>query len=233
MVESMVIDRKSGFTQKERDAVYRAIRERRDVRSGYLPSPLENGVLLRLLDAAHMAPSVGLMQPWRFILVRDAAQRARVHEIFTRAREAAAALYAGDRRELYARLKLEALLEAPQHLCVVCDANSEQGHALGRHSMAETPAYSVVCAIQNLWLAARAESIGVGWVSILDPVAMKDLLRIPPEVELVAYLCIGYVEEFAPCPDLERVGWEERAGLASVLREEFFDRSLQLGEKTR
>lgn len=164
-------------------------------------------------------------------MVRDLAQRARVHEIFQRAREAAAALYAGDRRELYARLKLEALLEAPQHLCVVCDTNSEQGHALGRHSMPEMPAYSVVCAIQNLWLAARTEGIGVGWVSILDPAAMKDLLRIPAEVDLVAYLCIGYVEEFAPRPDLERVGWEERASLLSVLREEFFDRSAQPGEK--
>jgi 5,6-dimethylbenzimidazole synthase len=93
------------------------------------------------------------------------------------------------------------------------------------------PAYSVVCAIQNLWLAARTEGIGVGWVSILDPAAMKDLLRIPAEVDLVAYLCIGYVEEFAPRPDLERVGWEERASLLSVLREEFFDRSAQPGEK--
>ncbi|MGB8029133.1 MAG: 5,6-dimethylbenzimidazole synthase [Terracidiphilus sp.] len=233
MVESMVTNRQSSFTQAETDAVYRAIRERRDVRSGYLPRPLENDVLLRLLTAAHRAPSVGLMQPWRFIVIRDTEQRARVREIFLRAREAAAALYEGDRRELYARLKLEALLEAPQHLCVVCDANSEQGHALGRHSMPETPAYSVVCAIQNLWLAARAEDIGVGWVSILDPLAMKDLLRIPPHVELVAYLCIGYVEEFAPRPDLERVGWEERASLASVLRDEFFDRPTQLGEQAR
>jgi 5,6-dimethylbenzimidazole synthase len=233
MVESMVANRQSGFTQAERDAVYRAIRERRDVRSGYLPHALENDVLLRLLAAAHMAPSVGLMQPWRFIVVRDTAQRAKVHEIFLRAREASAALYSSDRRDLYARLKLEALMEAPQHLCVVCDANSQQGHALGRHSMQETPAYSVVCAIQNLWLAARAEGIGVGWVSILDPVAMKDLLKIPPEVELVAYLCIGYVEEFAPRPDLECVGWEERTSLASVVREEFFDGSEELGKKTR
>lgn len=227
------MERKSGFTQEERDAVYRVIRERRDVRTGYLPRPLEDEVLLRLLSAAHMAPSVGLMQPWRFIVVRDAAQRARVHEIFLRAREAAAALYEGDRRELHGRLKLEALLEAPQHLCVVCDLNSEQGHALGRHSMLETPAYSAVCAIQNLWLAARAEGIGVGWVSILDPVAMKSLLRIPLEVELVAYLCLGYVEDFASRPDLERVGWQERASLTSVLREEFFDRFAQTGENTR
>jgi 5,6-dimethylbenzimidazole synthase len=198
-----------------------------------LPRPLENDVLIRLLNAAHMAPSVGLMQPWRFIVVRDEAQRARVHEIFLRAREAAAALYEGDRRELYARLKLEALLEAPQHLCVVCDANSQQGHSLGRHSMPATPAYSVVCAIQNLWLAARAEGVGVGWVSILDPAAMKKLLGIPPQVDLVAYLCFGYVDEFAPRPDLERVGWEQRASLASVVREGSFDGSTELGEKTR
>jgi 5,6-dimethylbenzimidazole synthase len=233
MVESMVMEHRRGFSQEEKEAVYRAIRERRDVRSGYLSRPLENDVLLRLLSAAHMAPSVGLMQPWRFIVVRDTKKRARVHEIFTRARDAAAALYTGERRALYARLKLEALLEAPQHLCVACDPNSEQGHALGRHSMLETPAYSAVCAIQNLWLAARTEGIGVGWVSILDPAAMKRLLRIPPRVELIAYLCIGYVEEFASRPDLEQVGWQERASLTSVLREEFFDRSAQRGGNTQ
>ena len=180
-----------------------------------------------------MAPSVGLMQPWRFIVVRDETQRSKVHEVFLRAREAAAARYAGDRRELYSRLKLEGLLEAPQHLCVVCDANSEQGHALGRHTMPEMPAYSVVCAIQNLWLAARAEGIGVGWVSILDPAAIKDMLRIPAQLELVAYLCIGYVDEFASSPDLERFGWEWRTSLTSVLREEFFDCAVQVEESTR
>jgi len=233
VVEGVVTGRGSGFTQAEREAVYRVIRERRDVRSGYLPRPLENDVLIRLLSAAHMAPSVGLMQPWRFIVVRDETQRSKVHEVFLRAREAAAARYAGDRRELYSRLKLEGLLEAPQHLCVVCDANSEQGHALGRHTMPEMPAYSVVCAIQNLWLAARAEGIGVGWVSILDPAAIKDMLRIPAQLELVAYLCIGYVDEFASSPDLERFGWEWRTSLTSVLREEFFDCAVQVEESTR
>jgi 5,6-dimethylbenzimidazole synthase len=233
MVESMVTARANEFTLQERDAIYRVIRERRDVRTGYLPRPLGDEVLFRLLKTAHMAPSVGLMQPWRFIVIRNTEQRARVYDIFLRAREAAAALYVGDRHELYARLKLEALLEAPQHLCVVCDPNSQQGHALGRHSMPETPAYSAVCAIQNLWLSARAEGIGMGWVSVLDPAAMKNLLRIPAEVELVAYLCIGYVAEFAACPDLERVGWEQRASLASVLRDEFFDRPAQPREKAR
>jgi len=170
------------------------------------------------------------MQPWRFIVVRDPAQRARVHEVFLHANEAAAVGYTDERGALYAQLKLEGLLEAPQHLCVVCDTASKQGHGLGRRSMPETSTYSVVCAIQNLWLAARAEGIGVGWVSILDPYAIKDLLRIPPGAELVAYLSIGYVEEFAERPDLERAGWEERASLASVLRSEYFDQPYLLEE---
>jgi len=229
VVESVVTNKKC-FSQDEKEAVYRVLRERRDVRSGYLPRPLEDATLYRLLDAAHSAPSVGLMQPWRFIVVRDRSQRAKVHEIFERANRTAAAGYAQERGELYARLKLEGLLEAPQHLCVVCEGTSEQGHGLGRRSMPETSLYSVVCAIQNLWLAARAEGIGVGWVSILDPLAIKDLLRIPSNVELVAYLCIGYVDEFAEGPELERAGWEERTSLTSVLRSEYFDEHYPLAE---
>jgi 5,6-dimethylbenzimidazole synthase len=203
------------------------------VRSGYLPRPLEDATLQRLLNAAHSAPSVGLMQPWRFIVVRDEARRAKVYEIFEHANRAAAAEYAQERGQLYGRLKLEGLLEAPQHLCVVCETTSTQGHGLGRRSMPETSNYSVVCAVQNLWLAARVEGVGVGWVSILDPLAVKDLLRIPSGVELVAYLCIGYVEEFADRPDLERAGWEERASLRSILREEYFDQPYSLEDKAQ
>jgi len=231
VVESVVTGARSGFSQDEREAVYRVLRERRDVRSGYLPRPLEDAILRRLLNAAHSAPSVGLMQPWRFIVVRDEARRAKVYEIFEHANRAAAAEYAQERGQLYGRLRLEGLLEAPQHLCVVCETTSTQGHGLGRRSMPETSNYSVVCAVQNLWLAARVEGVGVGWVSILDPLAVKDLLRIPSGVELVAYLCIGYVEEFADRPDLERAGWEERASLGSVLREEYFDRPYSLEDK--
>jgi hypothetical protein len=119
------------------------------------------------------------------------------------------------------------ILEAPQHLCVVCDEQTECGHHLGRYSMPETSIYSVVCAIQNLWLAARAEGIGVGWVSILDPLAIKELLRIPPAVQLVAYLCLGYVEGFAEVPDLERDGWEKRAELMPLVRADYFDQTYQ------
>jgi len=225
MVESMVRRTQNGFSPAERAAVYRALRERRDVRVGYLPQPLDDATLYRLLAAAHQAPSVGFMQPWRFIVVRNPALRTAVHGIFQHANAEAAANYRGNLRKVYSRLKLEGLLEAPQHLCVVCDERGERGHHLGRYSMPETSVYSVVCAIQNLWLAARAEGIGVGWVSILDPLAIKELLRIPPTAQLVAYLCLGYVEGFAEVPDLERDGWERRAELAPLVRADYFDQT--------
>jgi 5,6-dimethylbenzimidazole synthase len=223
MVQSLVTPNQNDFSATERSALYRALRERRDVRAGYLPRPLDDATLYRLLSAAHQAPSVGFMQPWRFIVVRNEDLRKAVHEIFERSNSAAANRYQGDQKELYARLKLEGLLEAPQHLCVVCDDESQRGHFLGRNSMPETAIYSVVCAIQNLWLAARAESIGVGWVSILEPAAIKELLRIPPGAQLVAYLCVGYVREFADVPDLERDGWERRADLGPLVRADYFD----------
>lgn len=211
----------SGFGELERQAVYRAIRERRDVRRGYLPEPLPEDLLHRLLQAAHAAPSVGLMQPWRFIVVRDGKVREEVHRIFLEANTQATAGYEGERREAYAAMKLEGILEAPQNLCIMCDSQSSQGHQLGRRTMPETAVYSVVCAVQNLWLAARAEGIGVGWVSILDPAMLRGVLNIPPRITPVAYLCLGYVDAFAAEPDLERSGWERRTPLESVLS---FDR---------
>ena len=215
--------RAEGFCDRELDGVYRAIRERRDVRSGFLSEPLPDEVLLRLLSAAHQAPSVGLMQPWRFIVVRSAPVREAVRQIFSQAHETAAQVYEGERAELYRGLKLEGILECPQNLCIACDPGSEQGHRLGRQSMPETAIYSAVCAVQNLWLAARAEGVGVGWVSILDPEALKRLLGIPAHMVLVAYLCLGYVDEFQTKPELERVGWERRVPLAEVVRLEHFE----------
>lgn len=220
-------DMAPNYSEAEKAAIYRVIEERRDVRSGYRTEPLDDEVLYRLLLAAHHAPSVGFMQPWRFIVVRDKSLRSAVHDIFVRANSEAAASYAGARSEMYSRLKLEGLLEAPQHVCVVFDPTTQRGYGLGRKSMPQTAVFSVVCAIQNLWLAARAEGIGVGWVSILDPCAIKDLLHVPSEAELVAYLCLGYVEKFAEAPDLERFGWEEREKLGEVVRAECFDRPYQ------
>lgn len=213
----------SAFDENECRAVYRAIRERRDVRRGFLPEPMPDEILYRLLEAAHNAPSVGLMQPWRFIVVRSPEVRRAVHEIFLDANQQALQTYSGDRQQIYAGMKLEGILEAPQNLCVVCDSESSQGHRLGRQTMPETALYSVVCAVQNLWLAARAEGIGVGWVSILDPGLLRTALRIPPYITPVAYLCLGYVDGFAPEPDLERAGWEKRTPLRTVLSFDKYD----------
>jgi len=211
------------YGDQEREAVYRAIATRRDVRSGFLDEPLPDGLLRRLLAAAHCAPSVGLMQPSRFIVVRDLATRKTIHSIFQAANAEALATYTGEQRERYATLKLEGILEAPQNLCVVCDPRSSRGHKLGRHTMPETAIYSTVCAIQNLWLAARTEGVGVGWVSILDPSRLRSALNIPEHMIPVAYLCLGYVSHFASEPELERRGWENRVPLEQVVFYDSYD----------
>jgi len=233
MVKSMEITKSTDFSDSERLGVYRAIRERRDVRRGFLPEPLPDDVLYRLLQAAHSAPSVGLMQPWRFIVIRDIGIRQAVHKIFVDANAEALATYEGEQQQNYSSMKLEGILEAPQNLCIVCDSNSNQGHGLGRHTMPETAIYSAVCAVQNLWLAARAEGIGVGWVSILKPNLLRSTLNIPQEITPVAYLCLGYVDEFANEPDLERFGWEKRAPLENVLSFDRYDPNWGEGESTK
>lgn len=205
------------FSNSECAAVYRAIAERRDVRRGFVDTPLPESLINRLLVAAHSAPSVGLMQPSRFIVIRDHGVRKAVHEIFAAANSQALENYAGDQATRYSGLKLEGILEAPQNLCVLCDPGSGRGHGLGRQTMPETAVYSTVCAIQNLWLAARSEGVGVGWVSILDPEKLRGLLNVPAHLTLVAYLCLGYVDGFASEPDLERCGWEKRVGLETVV----------------
>jgi 5,6-dimethylbenzimidazole synthase len=223
VVKGLEMTRAEGFDESERRAVYRAIRERRDVRRGFLPEPIPDELLHRLLEAAHNAPSVGLMQPWRFIVVRDLAVRRKVQEIFLKANEQAMMSYEGERQQNYAGMKLEGILEAPQNLCIVCDSQSSQGHQLGRRTMPETAIYSAVCAVQNLWLAARAEGIGVGWVSILEPNSLRNTLKIPEQITPVAYLCLGYVDAFSKEPDLERAGWEKRTPLKSVLSFDKYD----------
>ena len=207
----------SEFEMQERDAVYRAIATRRDVRRGFIDKPMPDELLRRLLSAAHSAPSVGFMQPSRFIVIRHRGVRNAIHEAFLQANEQAKATYSGERREQYANLKLEGILEAPQNLCILSDPHSERGHQLGRHTMPETAIYSTVCAIQNLWLAARAEGVGVGWVSILNPARLREILHIPARIVPVAYLCLGYVERFAAEPELQRSGWETRIPLEEVV----------------
>jgi 5,6-dimethylbenzimidazole synthase len=209
------------FSDAERRGVYRAIHERRDVRSQFLPGPVPDDVLNRILDAAHHAPSVGFMQPWDFLVIRDTAVRQSVYRNFECASRRAAEAYNGEQRKLYDGLKLAGILDAPVNVCVTCDPERARGNGLGRQTDPGVALYSTVCAVQNFWLAARAESLGVGWVSILDFEQVKATLGIPPALTLVAYLCVGYVSEFRPLPDLEEKGWETRAPLAGATH---FDR---------
>ena len=208
------------FPLADRDALYRAIALRRDVRAEFAPDPIDDAVLERILGAAHQAPSVGLSQPWRFIVVRDVETRRAMHAAFSRANDAAAGTYDDDTAKHYRELRLAGILDAPLNICVTCDDDPTRGRGLGRHTMPETARYSTVCAVQNLWLAARVEGIGVGWVSIVDPKDVRALLGIPEEIAIVAYLCIGRVKNFAPIADLERDAWETRLALCDVVDRE-------------
>jgi 5,6-dimethylbenzimidazole synthase len=214
------IDTNGKFTDCERAAVYRAIFERRDVRKHFLPRPIPDEILARLLTAAHHAGSVGFMQPWNFVVIREAATKRAVKDLFLRANHDAAARYKGERAILYRQLKLEGIEEAPVSLCVTCSRQRGGRHVLGRATVPDTDLYSTCCAIQNLWLAARAEGIGVGWVSILNHGALKRVLGIPRPIKVVAYLCLGYVSGFATSPDLERDGWRARLPLKQLVYHE-------------
>ena len=207
----------SDFSLAERDALYRAIAQRRDVRAEFSPDPVDDDVLRRVLGAAHQAPSVGLSQPWRFLVIRERARRIAVHAIFERANEKAANAYRGNTAARYRDLRLAGIVDAPLNICVTCEDDTSRGGGLGRQTMPEATSYSTVCAIQNLWLAARVEGLGVGWVSILDPLELRALLAIPERARIIAYLCVGYVTHFAPVADLERDRWERRAALEEVV----------------
>jgi 5,6-dimethylbenzimidazole synthase len=203
--------------------VYDAIRSRRDVRR-FRPDPVPDDVLVRILEAAHHAGSVGFMQPWNFLVVRSHDVRRKVFEIFERENARAAENYAGNRRSLYDSLKLQGVLDAPLNLVVTCDRGRGGPHVLGRNTIVDTDVYSTCCAIQNLWLAARAEGVGVGWVSIFDPAAVKELLNIPEQVLLVGYLCVGYPVEFDDRPMLEKVAWADRLPLRELVFENSWGR---------
>ena len=198
------------FSAAERAAVYRSIFTRRDVRSQFLPEAIPDAVLSRVLLAAHHAPSVGFMQPWNFLLVRSPAVKQRVHAAFSQANEEAAAMFPDEKRQRYSQLKLQGILDAPLNLCITCDRSRSGPVVLGRTHMPSMDLYSSVCAVQNLWLAARAEGLGVGWVSIFHEAALQAALGIPPEIVPIAYLCLGYVSEFKDKPELETAGWLPR-----------------------
>jgi 5,6-dimethylbenzimidazole synthase len=207
------------FGQQDRDAVYRAIHTRRDVRDEFLPDPLPDDLVLRLLDAAHHAPSVGFMQPWNFVLVRERALREQVHAAFEQAAAAEAELMPPERQGLYRSLKLQGILKAPLNICVTCDRSRQGTTGLGRTQQPEADLLSTACAVQNLWLAARAEGIGVGWVSILRDEDLRRILDIPQRITIVAYLCVGRVERAYARPELEVKQWANRLPLERLVFE--------------
>lgn len=191
-------------------------RWRRDVRH-FRRDPLPDGLLERLLEQANFAPSVGLSQPWRFVTVEDAARRAAIRADFARCNALALAGQAEERAGLYARLKLAGLEEANCHLALFAERDPAQGHRLGRETMPETVAYSAVMALHTLWLAARAEGVGLGWISILDPAEVRRVLDVPEDWLFIGYLCLGWPEAEEAAPELERLGWERRRPVAERL----------------
>lgn len=205
--------RMQALSEEDRRGRYRAIYGRRDVRAQFLPDPVPDAVLARLLDAAHHAPSVGFMQPWNFVVVRARPLRKRVYDAFLRERARAADLYDEPRRSRFLALKLEGILDAPLNVCVTCDSSRGGPYVLGRSAVPETDVYSTCCAVQNFWLAARAEGIG-----------LRAILAVPEPVTIIAYLCAGYVSDFADTPDLARAGWRERLPLDELVFEDGWGR---------
>ena len=208
------------FSDAEREAVYRAIFERRDVRRNFLPTPIPDAVMMRLLTAAHHAGSVGFMQPWDFVVIRNHATKRAVKNLFIDVNTKASARYVGAKGALYRRLKLEGIEEAPINLCITCSRRRGGPQVLGRSTVRATDLYSTCCAVQNLWLAARAEGIGVGWVSILDHEELKRVIGVPKSVTVLAYLCLGYVSKFEGQPDLEAAGWRSRIPVSRLIHDE-------------
>jgi 5,6-dimethylbenzimidazole synthase len=220
------------LSNQERNGLYKAIFSRRDIRSHFLEeNDIPDDVLVRVLNAAHHAPSVGFSQPWNFILIKDRATRTKVRESFEKEFQKSILSLDGDtlRQKKYSSLKLEGVMESSLNICVTYDSTRFGPFVLGRTSVPETGAYSVCCAIQNLWLAARAEGIGVGWVSILSIEELKKILSIPHHVNPIAYLCLGYVSEFADKPDLEKANWLPRLKLNDVIYYENWGRIHEIG----
>lgn len=205
------------FPEEARRAVYECIGLRRDVRHFKPEMPVDSAVLTRILEAAHQAPSVGHSQPWGFVLLVDTAQRERIRQSFLKCREAEAARFPSGRRAAYLAHKLEGIREAPLNLCVTVDLRDRGEAILGTTAQPEALRASVCCAVQNLWLAARVEGIGVGWVSIVEPAVLRQELELPPGVEPVAYLCLGHPVAFRRRPMLEETGWQARAPVSSVI----------------
>lgn len=204
------------FNEQERIGVYRAIAERRDMRH-FLPDPIEPELLARLLLAAHQAGSVGLMQPWRFIRITDKQLRTRIHDLVEQERRLTA-IALKQRQDEFMQLKVEGILDCGE-LLVVALPNRREQHIFGRRTLPEMDLASAACAIQNIWLAARAEGLGMGWVSLFDPNSLAELLAMPEGSKPIAILCLGHVAEFYPKPMLEMENWISPQPLSAMVSE--------------
>ena len=205
------------FSENEKRGFYKAIYSRRDVRSHFTSKPIKDDILSKILHAAHHAPSVGFSQPWNFILIKDVNTKKKIKESFEEEKNRSSQLIEEPKRSKYLSFKLEGILESPVNLCVTYDPTKFGPFVIGRSSIPEAGLYSVCCAIQNLWLSARTEGIGLGWVSILSNEILKEVLDLPEHVIPVAYLCLGHVDEFADKPDLQTAGWLPRLKLKDVV----------------
>jgi 5,6-dimethylbenzimidazole synthase len=212
-----------GFSDFEKDIFYRVIFSRRDVRQNFIKKNIEDKILIKILNAAHHAPSVGFSQPWNFILIKDKTIRGNIKQSFLTERLKSIDLLNDDRdrQQKYLELKLEGILESDINICVTYDHNRFGPFVIGRMTIDDAGIYSVCCAIQNLWLASRVEGIGVGWVSILNNSDLEDILNLPKNIKPIAYLCLGFVDEFNDSPDLEKKNWIKRLNLKDVI---FFEK---------
>ncbi len=207
------------FSEAEAQTLYDIMLNRRDVRGNrFLDQPIGEEALQQLLDAALHAPSVGFSQPWEFVLIREAAVKSKIKASYEEVNSKAAELFQDEKQERYKRLKLEGIAEAPLNIAVFYKPSAVP--VLGQTEMTEMGLYSVVCAVQNMWLMARALNIGIGWVSILDPEQVKQILNAPPANQLVAYLCVGYTDGFYTSPELEMLQWEKRKAAEAAI---FYD----------
>ena len=208
------------FSEEDRESFYKAIYSRRDVRSNFTSEQIDDQVLMRILKAGHHAPSVGFSQPWNFILVKNIETRKKIKESFENEKARSSKLIEEPRRSKYLSYKLEGILESSINVCVTYDPTKSGPFVIGRTSIPETGTFSVCCAVQNMWLAARTEGICVGWVSILSNETLREALNIPDHVVPVAYLCLGHVNKFETKPDLETSGWLPRLNLDDVIYHE-------------
>lgn len=206
------------FTNEERDAIYKVIYNRRDIRT-FLPKPVPENKINQILNAAHHAPSVGFMQPWNFILITSTEVKEKLAWAAEKERKALAIHYDGEKEMKFLDLKIEGLKEAPLTICVTCDPTRGGSHVLGRNSIPETDILSTACAIQNMWLASCAEGLAMGWVSFYKKNDIRDILGIPPHIDPTALISIGYTDDYPEKPILELANWEQRRSLEHLIFE--------------